>query len=49
MRKTFDDMFSDAIKHADKMSAPTTRKANKLWKSVRTVLNDKLDEIAENI
>lgn len=49
IRKEFDWMFSDAVKNATDLSAPTTRKANKLRTVVRNELNDKIDNIWSTI
>lgn len=47
LRKERDTYFSDAVKQADDMSAPSTRKAQQLWKTTRNLLNDYLDNAAE--
>ena len=47
LRKERDTYFSEAVKQADDMSAPSTRKAQQLWKTTRNLLNDYLDKAAE--
>lgn len=49
IRKKFDDIFSESVKNATDISAPWTRRANKLWTATRNILNDSIDEIASNI
>lgn len=47
LRKEWDTYFSEAVKQADDMSAPSTRKAQQLRKTTRGLLNDYLDNAAE--
>lgn len=47
-RKGRDDMFSDSVKSATDSSAPSTRKANRIWMEGRNALNDYIEEVAKN-
>ena len=40
-----DKLFSTSVKQATDISAPTTRKANTLWKVVRDLMNESLDDV----
>lgn len=48
-RKDWDNLFSDAVKRASDVSAPTTRKANALWKKTRDIMNKYIDDTAKSI